>query len=525
VALVHGPPLVITLPVLNIVCRWVPGSGLDGMLCDCHAPGPCEHRVAAVLAAQAAAGVRALEEDTTALEAATGAPRTRAEVLAAVGDVLAELVGQGVSRAAQALYEELQTLAVSAHGVDLPRLERQLNALADEVRLLRARDAQADTRNLLRAAATVEALRTALAHPTPALVGVHRSRYDPVGRLELLGLGAGRWRTRSGYHGVTAYFWDIGGRQWATWTEARPLTAPGGFDPAARFRDQGPWLGCPSVAQTSGSRVRLTGAWRNGEGRLSGREGIQAVVPGAADPAQGPPPLDDWAQVAEQARRCFRPGLRDADAREALVLLAPARWEAADFDEVRQELTRVIRDAAGRELALWVPYREETAGAVAWLEACRPGGAARVLGTLRLLRGRLVVEPISLHEPPRVTHLTLDPPPKASAFTRLLHAFGGRGSAEDETAATPTGLLLEALLAELEIVAEAGVAARGDTTHLAGLLDDARAIGLASLAAAGTRLLDALARRHRPDAATTLLRAAYLVHLAITAEALLQATG
>ena len=67
----------------------------------------------------------------------------------------------------------------------------------------------------------VEALRVALAHPKPALVGVHRSNYEKVGQIELIGLVARQWRTRSGYAGLTVYFWDRSANNWATGTEAR----------------------------------------------------------------------------------------------------------------------------------------------------------------------------------------------------------------------------------------------------------------------------------------------------------------
>ena len=173
----EGEGLSARLPTRNIACRWMPGQGLEGMICSCHAVTACEHRVAAVLAFQIARGARVLDDrDDPGLAASTGSPRTREEVLASVGDVVAEMVALGLSRLSQATADRLRTLAVSAHGVEFPRLElllRSLAALSDQVL---AREAQADSAVVMALAARVEALRArALA---PGDRSPHRSTQD-----------------------------------------------------------------------------------------------------------------------------------------------------------------------------------------------------------------------------------------------------------------------------------------------------------------------------------------------------------
>src|SRR5262249_11907142 len=142
------------------------------------------------------------------LEASVEAPRTRDEVRSAVMTVTEEIVMQGVSRLSPSTAERLCTLSTSAHGVDLPRLERVIRGVADEVAALLDRSARASEEGLLTRAATAHALAKALAKPTPALVGRHRSRYERVTDIELIGAGAQAWRAASGYQGLTLYFWD-----------------------------------------------------------------------------------------------------------------------------------------------------------------------------------------------------------------------------------------------------------------------------------------------------------------------------
>jgi len=95
----EGEQVAARLPTRNVTCRWMPGCGPEGMVCSCHAPVVCEHRVAAVLAFQAARGARVLDDSSTvSLPAAAGTPRSRDEVLASVGAVVSEMVVLGLSR-------------------------------------------------------------------------------------------------------------------------------------------------------------------------------------------------------------------------------------------------------------------------------------------------------------------------------------------------------------------------------------------------------------------------------------------
>jgi hypothetical protein len=532
----EGTPLVMRFPRWNVVCRWMPGGGLAGMVCSCHAREPCAHRVAAVLAYQAARGKRQIEAEESALEASAGAPRTREEVLASVGAVLREAVLLGLSRLSRAAEERLRTLAVSAHGVDLPRLERVLRALADEVALYLARDAQAASAGLLGTASRIEALRRALAQPTPALVGQHRSHYEKVGDLELVGMGARQWRTRSGYSGLTVYFWDRSARAWATWTEARPLGV-GGFDPAARYTQDGPWSGCTSPAESSRSAVRLLNSWRNRVGRLSARPATRALVTGPAGPLQVPGFVRRWGDLIERAVRLFGGGLQGRGEMDDLVPLAPHAWGPAQFDSIRQELVRPVFDADGRALPLVLPHTPQTAGAVEALERHDASATRGLLGMLRLHAGQLAVEPIALYEDKKVYNLTLDGVAGSQVAVSPTPAASEEDEEPSETeeeevhTATALGLLLTRMAERLEALAEAGLLSAPETGSLRDLAAQADSLGLVACARPLARLaeqLDQIRNSLQPDAgpaAETLLRAYYVVRFAAAQEAVAAAAA
>jgi hypothetical protein len=531
----EGAVLTIRFPTWNIVCRWMPGGGLAGIICSCHAAGPCEHRVAAVLAYQAAQGQRQIQVETAALEASLGAPRTRQEVLDSVGVVLREMVGLGLSRLSRSTEDRLRTLAVSAHGVDLPRLERVLRALADEVGLALARDAQAASPNLLATAARIEALRSGLTRPTPNLVGVHRSRYEKVGDIELVGLGARQWRTRSGYTGLTLYFWDRSAKQWATWTESRPVTVPD-FDPAARYTQDGPWAGCQSPVQTCRHVIRLMGAWRNRAGRLSGRPSTRCLVLEEADPAQVPGILTSWAELAQRAVRLFAGGLKEKSEQDEVVLLQPQGWGPGQFESIRQEFVQPIIDDSGRPLMLVMPHTPQTENAIPILESHDPSATRALLGILRLERETLAVEPVALYQGTKAINLTLDGLPATKPQRNVVGTVEEEAEESEQPEAlaassSALGLLVTRLGEQLESVAEGGLRSARNADTLRSLAAQADAVGLTTCARAVTLLanqLDGIRKSVEADtaqAAGTLLRGYYVIRFTAAQEIVAGATA
>jgi len=526
--------LVARISELNVECSFVPGSGLEGMLCDCHAPRVCLHRVVAVLAWQIEHGVKEPPTlATDALLASNEAPRTRDEVRASVIAVTEELVAHGLSTLNPAMIGRLRTLATSAHGVDLPALERLVRALADEGQTWLDRAARASDEVILSRAAAVHALAQALESNNPALVGVHRARYEPVRNLELTGIGARAWRSPSGYVGVTVYFWDAKSARYNTWTEARPIGTPG-FDPVARFSGPGPWSGCQSPAVASASRLRLPSAWRSRSGRLSARAGTSAVSMGPTTLAGLPAAAGTWRDLVPVAEKALVVGLSDRDETASLVLIEPAKWGPAVFDGTRQELVRPVFDDAGRAMPLVVRQSPETQQAITALESYSPSAGARVFGTLEILRGSFAVEPIAILDATGVTtNLGLSQARPSSASAGLA------SSPEDPNDEQPdldtddaphiTGddnqvhRVLSSIWNELEAAASAGLRAYRGWPALAELGGRSKALGL-------THCANGLARmkgdgRSLATQAGALLDSAWIVRLCLVASAVQHASA
>lgn len=526
--------LVVRFPGPGAECRLSPGVGLDGIIVS---GGNAKHTrrltVAAVLALRRARGLElpadviaaiAAEGENGALQAAADAPRSRAEVLASVRALLQESVAVGLVHLGVSTGDRLITLSISALGVNLPRLALALKNLADEVRLLTARAARADTGRFLWSMARTHALAEALAGPAGQradLVGAHRSQYDEIDALELTGVCAYPWRTASGYQGLTVLFWDARRQEWASWTDARPEGQPGGFDPRARYGAEVAWEGGLTPYQLSRSRVRLRRARRNRAGRLSSSARCAVTVLGptaGGEVAFGARLFTSWETLRVYAADSLSVGLRETVGAREVVVVQPAGWRDRKFDPVEQVFRWWVEDDTGETLALQLPFDAWTRQAIGTLEnlALPAAGSPPWQVVARVVRqGReLSLYPLTLlryQAPAAATgtlHLHLDavgsPSPVAAVRSRATTANEETPEPElteesdsDDNVDSPLldGTALDRALGSLETrldaLAEAGTASfagRADGEWLAQQGDRLEALGLGALSRGSRRI-------------------------------------
>ncbi|MGF1580801.1 MAG: hypothetical protein ACFCD0_15675 [Gemmataceae bacterium] len=467
-------------------------------------------------------------EDLVAQDA-TGAPRTRNEILQSAQSLLESMVTTGLAHPSKSIFERLSTLSVSATGVHLPRLSRFLRALADDVSLLLQRDACGDTSRLLERICFTYALTLAIRNAGQtvpvALVGRHRTEYQPVGDLILAGVGAYPWQTASGYEGVTVLFWDVQENRFRTFTVSRPTTTAS-LDLWQTYNGESVWSG-GSPSSLGRSLITLKKAKANSMGRLSSSQESKAEILEPTDSTRIQFPgreFSDWAELQSYALTTYPLGLIEKDPIDRTVILKPREWGPRHFDELQQRFVWNLIDETGNVLALTLPWLGVNENAIEFLEAVKPDRdkLTHVVCRLVFLGTGIVCEPLSLlssgiPKGDRVLNPAFDKDLIKTRNTKLLEHLRkkyGRDkiattmTAEDlisETAASYSELYpkgIQTRLAEVERtllrLAESGVNRLQDESQrkLQQLAQNLERIGFQELAVGLEQLASAKARAH-----------------------------
>lgn len=482
------------------------GAGLNGALTTARIEDPRPFVVAAVLAFRRSRGeALMLDRAPEVLGEAKGAPRSRSEVLTATRSLLEEMAGAGLVHAGESASERLSTLSISALGVNLPRLSLELRRAADEVRHLAVRRAQADEGRLFDELSRTYALVTALerAGPTaPAeLIGWHRTRYLDVGTIELIGLGAWVWRTRSGFAGLTLLFQEASSGEWLTWSEARPEQHGGAEAGVRAYRSGGPWQGMSSPYRAARSRFSLYHAKKSRAGRLSGSAKTTALVTGPSEVGAldlGARAFSDFEALRVHAEEVRGAGLVPAGPLSSLVVATPSRFLGRRFDEIEQRLVWTVEDAEGRTLDLVIANSDATSAALSHVESMDPTGVWGVLGRVRLQERRLVMTPFAFYRQDEIVNLGLDAgPAPAPAESPASPPAVDEAEAEEEEEEVPIDAAtlgrIRSLESILEELAESGWTTMDDRrrARLRGAATNLDAVALPILAKAARRLAEA----------------------------------
>jgi len=340
----------------------------------------------------------------------------------------------GLSHLSDAFRERLTTLAISAVSSDFPRLSLALRAIEEETDRILQRDARADESRLLQLIAQTYTLCLAIASDPknikPYLIGQHRRKYIDAGDLDLHGVAAYQWATQSDFHGLTVLFWDLAGKQWFTWSEARPRFHHSGFKPSSRYQADAPWNAGMTVKKLSCSHFVLEKAKANYQRRLSTSERTRLKLSGATQARQldfGNKFFTDWQALARYIDSIRIPGLAESDPSDEIVVLKPAKWGQRAYDQVKQAFYFLIGDDSGAFIPMSVPYNTLNADSIKILEQVKIGkaGVYAVIGRVYLREGAAQVYPLALlcqKHAAAVINLTLDSPADsapASVLTKI----------------------------------------------------------------------------------------------------------
>ena len=392
---------------------------------------------AAILAARRNFGLEAIELDEA--EAAVDKREFVPDgpLLGAMQDAVCRAYSQGFAVPSRALEDRLMLLAVSSRAEAMPRLSASLRRIAESLEQRRLRNVNHDPVELLREIANAHALLYAVSQIKDdgrlrRLAGAVRAEYEPIGDVDLIGLGAALFETITGAVGVTGHFVAPATGRRFTATLARSTTHDTRFDPRAAYRTQPVWG--HTLARLSSATFRLSGAQASSTGRLSlsqtsRAEAVQPFAPSrdtitawSHDPNAPISGLAvaSWPILADHLARCFAPSLDTPPLPAQLVVLLPSRIAPVAFDDLTQRLRWPLMDFTGAWISLTLDYNEEGRGLgasrIAALEATIGDGSNKrpfaIVAIARPEGGHITLEPIGLWGE---TQTSLDFPDKSQS--------------------------------------------------------------------------------------------------------------
>ncbi|ASJ53644.1 hypothetical protein BP422_08780 [Brevibacillus formosus] len=360
--------LTMTLRTQDISVSFDSESEIGKSMCTCKAKGNCLHKLEVLLRYRAMHQL----QDREHLQASVTDVSYETDVVAEAKALIAEILGIGLAKLSQTICTRLELLAIAAHNGNLPRVEKDIRGIHGELNLFFQRHVKFSTEALLDRLSRVYLSLLALektdhTEAKKQLLGSFKSKYHMVPQLSLYALGANPWETRSGYKGITYYFYSLFDQRIYTYTEARPVYYEGiSFSFKDSYKGKVPWGELISMEELSHSQVILTQAKTNREQRLSSSEETRLTIV----PRDNIEELD----LGKVFVRDWSSGWKDAvgdmfeTALDSVFLLKAKKFNQVDFDQKTQQLILTIEDEQCHSLQLSISYQGEFARNIRHLE-------------------------------------------------------------------------------------------------------------------------------------------------------------
>lgn len=327
--------------------------------------------------------------------------------------MLAGLLKTGLARLPQSYMAQLETLAIAAHSGHLPDIERGLRGIQGELQLFFNRHVRFSMQSMLdRVSKLYLALQVLEQEKVSAfkqsqLIGSFRSKYYAVPELHLYGLGADAWETRSGYRGITYYFYCFDDAEIYTYSDVRAVYYEDNqFSYTEHYGSFTPWLPNLTFRQLAGEEVQFRSVKVNEDHRLSSGEGAKlTLLPRTSvEEMNLGKYMQDMPSVLAQDARSFE---LFSVPKERLAMIKVARVVEHRFDKQSQDLILTMESDHGETLDLTLPYSTEWQTMIKRLESGYGAGTLEdFYAFVRIEQQRIY--PISFLKGPTVISLKLD---------------------------------------------------------------------------------------------------------------------
>ncbi|WP_426332812.1 hypothetical protein ACN9MH_16115 [Paenibacillus silvae] len=290
-------------------------------------------------------------------------------------EILAGMLKTGLARLPQSYLAQLETLAIAAHSGNLPDIERSLRGIQGELQLFFKRHVRFSMQTMLeRISKLYLALEVLMqgdisVKQQSQLAGSFRSKYFTVPSLHLYGLGADSWETRSGFRGITYYFYGLNDGEMYTYSDVRAVYYEDQqFSFAEHYAAFTPWLPSLTFSQFTGEEVLFQSVKVNEERRISSGDGAKLTLLRRTHVTEvdfGTYLMDIPSALQRQPDSISL----FTEPKERLVLIEVARIVEHTFNKQTQDLILTVENTDGQCLPLTLPYSSDWQSMIHRLES------------------------------------------------------------------------------------------------------------------------------------------------------------
>lgn len=377
--LTEGDMLEATLNTENISVYFPRRNSLEGAVCKCGASGLCKHKLIAILSyLSSRKGELSSLEEGNSLSLLTDETLM---LLEPADKFIIHLLDKGMISCGENEVEAAIQYSIRMETCGIGNLARLFRSLSTDLENMLAKHvgfSQIVTFSTL--SRLHNTMRLILSnrqdkHLLSQLIENTRSDYytTPIGHF--IALGACPWQTRSGYFGITAYFFYQEKQAICTYTVSmadyyEQTEALADMDNLSRqYQKSGHWGGSVSLAALSHAEFTLRNFKLNSQNRLSSSSQTQCELTGTVDSKNitllSELPL--FSGVAMESEMKYDYFQKKQPPR--LVLVPFTRLADADFNHTEQKLFLTLEGKETDGIEIMLSYNEMTQNAIRYLES------------------------------------------------------------------------------------------------------------------------------------------------------------
>lgn len=332
----------------NTTVRFLTAESVEDAICTCKADGICRHKAEAIYWYQKEKGI---SHETKQVQPLIIAP----DKLSIFKEMIEQVVHFGLTRLTENTIYEIEQLSVRARSLKLAKLENLFRKLGTDIGLYRMKHVSfrmASYRQTL--SAIYEYILLLERHRLQE--SPFRSEYYEVPPLTLYAFGASGWQTKSGYVGVTYYFYNREQEKWITYTQSRPMFYEGSNTTSEDLHEkQVPWGIGGKGYEFSRASLSLKQAKLNADFQLSSSSQTVGEVEGKTNVAEWHDLfLTSWEELLEKVKE-----QRLETNKQGVFCIEFAEMGEWEFQKQEQKWIIPLIDKNGKTLQMQIMKRPD----------------------------------------------------------------------------------------------------------------------------------------------------------------------